>query len=67
MALVRKVCVRPAIGLFSIMSQISPNGAGDFEDLSILDPEDPNQLLLVIVSRQGNDYVVFRRLFIRGT
>jgi hypothetical protein len=65
--LVRKVCVRPAVGLFSIVSQVSPNGAGDFEDLSILDPNDPGQLLLVIVTRQGNDYVVFRRLFHKGS
>jgi len=65
--LVRKVCVRPAVGLFSIVSQISPNGAGDFEDLSILDPDDPGQLLLVIITRQGNDYVVFRRLFHKGS
>ena len=67
MELVRNVCVRPAVGLFSIVSQISPNGAGDFEDLSILDPDDAGQLLLVIVTRQGNDYVVFRRLFHKGS
>ncbi len=65
--LVRKVCVRPAVGLFSIVSQISPNGAGDFEDLSILDPDDAGQLLLVIVTRQGNDYFVYRRLFHKGS
>ena len=67
MELVRKACVRPAVGLFSIVSQISPNAAGDFEDLSIVDSDDANQLLLVIVTRQGNDYVVFRRLFHKGS
>ena len=67
MELVRKACVRPAVGLFSIVSQISPNAAGDFEDLSIVDPDDADQLLLVIVTRQGNDYVVFRRLFHKGS
>lgn len=66
MELVRKACARPAVGLFSIVSQISPNAAGDFEDLSIIDSDDANQLLLVIVTRQGNDYVVFRRLFHKG-
>ncbi len=65
--LVCKVCVRPAVGFFSIASQISPNGAGDFEDLSILDPNDAGQLLLVIVTRQGNDYVVFRRMYHKGS
>jgi len=63
LGLVRKVCVRPADRLFSIVSQISPNGAADLEDLSILDPSDADQWLLVIVATQGNDYVVFRRLF----
>lgn len=67
MELVRKACVRPEVGLFSIVSQISPNAAGDFEDLSIVDADDANQLLLVIVTRQGNDYVVFRRLFHKGS
>ena len=66
MELVRKACARPAVGLFSIVSQISPNAAGDFEDLSIMDSDDANQLLLVIVTRQENDYVVFRRLFHKG-
>ena len=65
--LVPKVCVRPAVGLFSIVSQISPNGAGDFEDLAILDPDDEGQLLLVIVTRQGHDFVVYRRLFHKGS
>jgi len=65
--LVCKVCVRPAVGFFSIASQISPNGAGDFEDLSILDPNDAGQLLLVIVTRQGDDYVVFRRVYHKGS
>lgn len=65
--LICKVCVRPAVGFFSIASQISPNGAGDFEDLSILDPNDAGQLLLVIVTRQGNDYVVFRRVYHKGS
>ena len=65
--LVCKVCVRPAVGFFSIASQISPNGAGDFEDLSILDPNDAGQLLLVIITRQGDDYVVFRRMYHKGS
>jgi hypothetical protein len=67
MELVCKACIRPAVGLFSIVSQISPNAAGDFEDLSIVDSDDADQLLLVIVTRQVNDYVVFRRLFHKGS
>jgi len=64
--LVKEVCVRPSTGLFSVVTQISPNGAGNFEDLSIVDQNDASQLLLVIISRQGNDFVVYRRLFHRS-
>jgi len=61
--LIRAACVRPSVGLFSVISQISPNGGADFEDLTILDPSDPTQWLLVVVNAEGDNYVVFRRLF----
>lgn len=64
--LIRAASVRPASGLFSVVSRISPNGAGDFEDLTLLDSSDPNEWLLVILTRQGDDQVVFRRLFYGG-
>lgn len=63
LGLVRAACVRPSVGLFSVVSQIAPNGAADFEDLTILDPNDPNQWLLAIVYAEGDNFVVVRRLF----
>ena len=57
---------RPQLGLFSVVSQISPNGADNFEDLSVLDPTDSEQWLLLAVTRAGDDYVVYRRLYCEG-
>ena len=56
-------CVRPQVGLFSIVSQIAPTGAPDLEDLAILDPTDPTQRLLVVVEHEGDDVYVYRRLY----
>jgi hypothetical protein len=47
--------------LFSIFSRISPNAAGDLEDLSILDPTESQSVLLHIATRQGDDLTVYRR------
>jgi hypothetical protein len=57
---------RPTYGLFSLVSQVSPTGAGNFEDLSILDPSDPNQWVLIAVQKAGNDYTICRRLYFGG-
>ncbi len=58
-----QISVRPSVGLFSLVSQISPNGGDNFEDLTILDPTDPNQWLLVIEVPRDDGLVVYRRLF----
>lgn len=50
-------------GLFSIISQISPTMADNFEDLAILDPTDPNQWLVAVVIQRGDDTIVYRRLY----
>ena len=47
--------------LFSIVSRISPNGAGDLEDLSVIDPTEAKSCLLQIATRRGADLVVYRR------
>ncbi len=49
---------------FSLVSQISPQGAGSLEDLAILDSSDPDQWALVIVEHKGDDYHVFRKLYV---
>jgi hypothetical protein len=61
--LLPQACRRRQIGFFSVVSQISPTGGGNFEDLTILDPTDPEQWLLVVIMRQGDGYVVYRRLY----
>ncbi len=49
--------------LFRVVSQTSPTGAGDFEDLPILDLSDRTQYLLAVATTQGDDIIVYRRLF----
>ena len=61
--LLTQVCRRRTGGFSSIVAQISPTGGGNFEDLTILDPTDPNQWLLVVVAPIGADVVVYRRLY----
>ncbi len=63
MELVRVASVRPSTGLFSIVSQISPSGAPNLEDLTMMDPSAPNHWLMVVVNAEGDNYVVFRHLF----
>jgi hypothetical protein len=48
--------------LFSILSRISPNGAGDLEDLSVIDSTEAKSCLLNIAVRREGDLVVYRRL-----
>ena len=63
--LLAQLSVRQPEGLFSLVSQLSPAGGETFEDLSLLDPTDPDQWLLVAVYEDGDDMHVVRRLFHR--
>jgi hypothetical protein len=45
---------------------VAPVGSGDFEDLSMLDSTDLGQWVVIAVQRQGDDYVVCRRLYCGG-
>jgi hypothetical protein len=49
-------------GLFSIVSHIAPNGAGDLEDLANVDPTLPDECLLQIATRQDDALIVYRRM-----
>ena len=40
---------------------------GSFEDLAIHDGSDPDEWLLVVVTRRGNERVVYRRLYLDKT
>jgi len=59
----RDVTARPEEGLFRLVSQVAPTGSGDFEDLSMLDPSDDTQWVVIAVQRQGDDYIICRRLY----
>jgi hypothetical protein len=51
-------------GLFRIVSQVAPQGAGSFEDLAFYDSTDPNQWALVIMITDGDEFHVFRKLYL---
>ena len=48
--------------LFSVVSRISPNGAGDLEDLAVLDEAQPEACLLHVALQRGDDLIVLRRM-----
>jgi hypothetical protein len=53
-------------GLFAVVSQMSPNGGRDFEDLALLDPSDPDQWLLIIAVDRGDELELYRKLYTKG-
>ncbi|HUT37282.1 MAG TPA: hypothetical protein VNE39_27620 [Planctomycetota bacterium] len=59
----RFFAAHPRVGLFSIVSQISPTGATHTEDLSVHDPTDGAEWLLIVVEEVGDDLYVYRRLY----
>ncbi|MBI1310002.1 hypothetical protein GC176_01755 [bacterium] len=50
-------------GLFGAVNRVSPHGGANFEDMTLLDPSDPNQWLLVIVRPDGENMTIYRRLY----
>jgi hypothetical protein len=61
--LVRDCCVRPPVGLFSVVSQVAPHGGCDFEDLALIDGTASGAAVLLAARRDGADYVIYRRLY----
>jgi hypothetical protein len=57
-----ELCVGDSRGLLSLVSQISPTGGGNFEDVQAADME-ANDSVLAIATRIGDDIVVYRRFF----
>jgi hypothetical protein len=49
---------------FGIVSQVAPEGAGSLEDLAFLDSSDPSQWALVVIEQHGEDFQVFRKLYV---
>jgi hypothetical protein len=60
-SILARLCLGDSVaGLRSIVSQISPTGGGNFEDVQVMDTTDS---ALVIVTQMGDDIVVYRRIF----
>ena len=61
-SILNELCVGGSRGLLSLVSQVSPTGGGNFEDMQAMDTE-TNDSVLTIVTRIGDDIVVYRRFF----
>lgn len=56
------LCVRNQEGLFQVVSQVSPSGGNNYEDLSILDPSAPEQWLVVVYVPGSTQDRLYRQL-----
>jgi hypothetical protein len=56
------LCLGDSEGLLSVVSQISPTGGGNFADVQAMDT-DTDDSVLAIVTKNGDDIVVYRRFF----
>lgn len=61
------VCVRPSVGIFNVVSQISPHGGDNLEDLPLLDPTDLTRWLLVVAVSDQRRLVLYRKLYSRDS
>ncbi|MCA9029824.1 MAG: hypothetical protein KDA66_03390 [Planctomycetaceae bacterium] len=58
------ISMRESRGLFGVVSQVSPTGGDQFEDLTLMDSSNPFQvLLIVVVTNPDNSQTVFRRVY----
>jgi hypothetical protein len=58
------VCLgTPHGGLFNVLSQISPHGGNNFEDMALVDSSDPRQWLLIVMIDRGDELLVYRKLY----
>jgi hypothetical protein len=60
--ILQELCAGDSTGLLSLVSQVSPTGGGNFEDVQGMDTE-TNDSVLAIVTHAGDDIVVYRRFF----
>lgn len=58
-----ELCVHQARGQFSIVSQISPNGGEQADDMAFLDRTDGQQWLVLVVQREADQIFVSRKLY----
>nr|MCE2795933.1 hypothetical protein [Planctomyces sp.] len=50
-------------GVFSLVSQLSPQGSDALEDLAMSSADNPEEYVLVVLRRRGERIEVFRRLY----
>ena len=50
-------------GLFGAVCRVAPHGGANFEDLTLLDPSNPTQWLLVVARPDGENTTIYRRLY----
>jgi hypothetical protein len=50
-------------GLFGVVSAIAPHGGRQLEDLTLVDPSDPRQWLLVVGIADDLNWIVYRKLY----
>jgi hypothetical protein len=60
-SLVADISRRPETGMFSVVSQISPNGAPGFEDLSVVDSSDFSREWAVLIVPDAQGHTVYRK------
>ena len=60
----QQISVATQPGFLGVVSQYAPTGGDRTEDLTLLDPTDPRQWLLVIVQPSGADFHIYRRLYV---
>ncbi|MFN9234657.1 MAG: hypothetical protein ACK6D4_08450, partial [Planctomyces sp.] len=53
----------PGEGVFSLVSQLSPQGSDALEDLAMSSADNPEEYVLVVMRRRGERIEVFRRLY----
>lgn len=61
-SILEELCVGDSTGLQSLVSQISPTGGSNFEDVQAMDTE-ARDSALAIVTQNGDDIIVYRRFF----
>jgi len=59
---VRDICAYPRLGMFSVVSQVSPTGGRNLEDLAVFDQTGKDCLLVVMTEEDGR-IVVYRRVY----
>ncbi len=62
---IRMISAPTGISAFNYVSQVSPTGGWSFDDLAMLDINNPNEWLLIIAQPRGDDIVIYRKLYRR--